>query len=159
MQKVHSAVSELDALVWAVDPRQDTLASLASYLGSFVEEYARACCLDCRVDIQRELPGWVLTSDARHSLLLAVTEAVHNAVRHARATEIMLRLDVIERRLEITISDNGCGFNPSLASVGNGLTNLRERLASLSGTCEISSQPGAGTTVTFFCPRPESHFL
>ena len=65
----------------------------------------------------------------------------------------------IERRLEITISDNGCGFNPSLAIAGNGLTNLRERLASLSGTCEISSQPGAGTTVTFFCPRPESPSL
>ena len=71
----------------------------------------------------------------------------------------MLRLDVIERRLEITIRDNGCGFNPSLASVGNGLTNLRERLASLSGSCEISSQPGAGTTVTLVCPRLELHTL
>ena len=159
MQKVHSAFSELDALVWAVDPRQDTLASLASYLGSFVEEYARACNLDCRVDIQRELPGWVLASDARQSLLRAVTEAVHNVVRHARATEIAFRLAVIEHQLEITISDNGSGFNPSLPSAGNGLTNLRERLASLSGSCKISSQPGAGTTVTLVCPRLELHTL
>ncbi|MCI0540814.1 MAG: sensor histidine kinase [Verrucomicrobiales bacterium] len=153
-EKVRRVVTDLDAMVWAVDPRQDTLASLASYLDSFVEEYVKASGLTCRIEIPSELPPDILAPESRHNLFLAAKEAVHNAVRHARGTEILLRLAVIGRGLEITVSDNGCGFDSSLNSNGNGLTNLRERLAALNGRCEIISRPGRGTSVKLQVPWP-----
>lgn len=152
--RITAAVSDLDALVWAVDPRQDTLASLAAYLASFVEEYAAVSGLDCRIDVERALPHRMVSSEVRHHLFLAVKEAVHNAVRHARARQLRFELHVRDRRLEITVADDGQGFDPSAARAGNGLANLHERLAAASGHCEFLSAPGRGATVRLLWPLP-----
>ncbi|MEW6158327.1 MAG: two-component regulator propeller domain-containing protein [Verrucomicrobiota bacterium] len=158
-EKVQTIVNELDAMVWAVDPRQDTLLSLAGYLASFVEEFTAAANINCRVDVPRDLPEWPLCSEARHSLFLAVKEAVNNAVRHGCATEICFRMRLEARDLEICVQDNGAGFDPERLtpgqSGGNGLSNLQTRLASLGGRCEIQSQPGAGTTVLLRFSLPD----
>jgi signal transduction histidine kinase len=66
---------------------------------------------------------------------------------------------VLEDHLEISISDNGSGFDPSGSSNGYGLANLRTRLKNLNGRCELDSAPGAGTTVTLRLPLPAHHSL
>ncbi len=152
--KAQSLVTALDTIVWAVDPQKDTLSSLASFLGSFVEEYSAGAGLDCRVDIQASLPESPLPSDTRHSLFLAVKEAVHNAVKHAHARRISFGLRLEGEVLEIRVSDDGRGFDSTKSSAGNGLQNMRQRLANLLGFCEIQSQCDSGTVVTFRTPLP-----
>ncbi len=151
-QKVNAAISELDALVWAVNPRQDNLASLVGYLASFVEEYAAASGLECRLELAREWPEWPLSSELRHHVFLAVREAMHNAVRHAAPRRLVLRMDRGDHSLRIALEDDGRGFDPGAVAQGNGLINLRERLASLGGQCDIHSQTGSGTTVVLSVP-------
>jgi signal transduction histidine kinase/ligand-binding sensor domain-containing protein len=154
-QKVNEAVSELDALVWAVNPRQDTLASLVGYLASFVEEYAAGSGLECRLELAQEWPACALSSELRHNVFLAVREAVHNAVRHAAPRRLVLRMEHGACSLRIALEDDGRGFDPGAVAQGNGLINLRERLASLGGQCDIHSQTGSGTTVVLSVPLPQ----
>ena len=70
-------------------------------------------------------------------------EAVNNALRHARAKKIDLRLDCKDHRLTLAITDNGKGFDPSgQAEHGIGLSTMNERAKAIGGELEISSKPG-----------------
>ncbi|MCC6538516.1 MAG: hybrid sensor histidine kinase/response regulator transcription factor [Bryobacterales bacterium] len=82
-------------------------------------------------------------------------EAVSNAVRHGRAREVAVELREEARSLELTVTDNGGGFDPAAAaSPGHfGLDIMRSRARRLGGSIEISSRPGHGATVTLRLPR------
>jgi signal transduction histidine kinase len=146
--KARGLVTALDVIVWAVDPKDNSLESVADYLGDFVGEYLSHSGIACSFDIPVELPPIVLEGRLRHGLLLAVKETMNNVERHAQATEVEFRMAVADDQLEIVISDNGKGFDAKTKHRGNGLKNLPLRLAKLGGRYEIESSPGQGTTVT-----------
>ena len=154
--QVQTMVYELDALVWAVDPRKDTLAEVAGYLSSFVSEFAATSGLNARLDVPRGLPAWPVSSEIRHHLFLALKEAANNAVRHARATCLTFHLVLRGSELEVTLTDDGGGFDAAAVRPGNGLANLRERLAGLGGRAEVLSRPGHGTVVRLVLTLNES---
>ena len=152
--KSRTLVHALDEIVWAVDPQRDTLASVARYLASYAEEYLEGLNVACRVQIPNSFPDQVVSGQVRHNLFLAVKEALNNAVRHGGATEIGFRVRVLDDRLQISITDNGSGFDLPGRPNGHGLSNLRSRLENLNGQCELSSAPGSGTTVLLQLPLP-----
>jgi signal transduction histidine kinase len=152
--KSRTLVNALDEIVWAVDPERDTLASVARYLASYVEEYLAGLKVACRVHIPNSFPDQAVSGQVRHHLFLAVKEALNNAVRHGGATEIGFHVRVREGQLWISITDNGSGFEAAGHSNGHGLLNLRNRLEQLHGHCELESSPGAGTTISLQVPLP-----
>ena len=82
-------------------------------------------------------------------------EALHNAVRHAGARTISVRLEGSGRRLLVEVVDDGVGFDPGgveMRSRHLGLTSMEERARELGGRLEIRSAPGAGTTVRLTVP-------
>jgi signal transduction histidine kinase len=81
-------------------------------------------------------------------------EALSNVVRHADATScrVSLRRAVSGEAVELEIDDDGVGFDPPSASEGMGLTNLRDRSASLGGTVSVRSVAGEGTTLVVTLP-------
>ena len=95
-----------------------------------------------------------LSADMRHSLYLACKEALHNVVKHARASEVSVRFDLAEGSFTLEIQDNGRGLTADLLPArGNGLANMRQRLKELDGICRVESAPGGGTRVSFSLPR------
>ena len=157
--KSRTLVNALDELVWVVDPERDNLASVARYLASYTEEFLTGLKIACRVQIPNSFPDRELSSEVRHDLFLAVKEALNNAIRHGGATEIEFRLRVLEDKLQISITDNGSGFEAAGSSTGRGLLNLRNRMERLHGQCELESSPGAGATVNLELPLPASPSL
>jgi signal transduction histidine kinase/ligand-binding sensor domain-containing protein len=152
-QKADGLVNALDEIVWAVNPRHDSAASLAEYLAGHARDFLRAADIRLRVELPRELPAIALTPEQRHGLFLAAKEALNNAVRHGRPKEVHLRLAVESGVLKIAVVDDGCGFDPArLPSSGNGLPGMRERLERLGGRAEIRSAPGQGTAVELKLP-------
>jgi signal transduction histidine kinase/ligand-binding sensor domain-containing protein len=145
-------VQSVDAIVWAVNPRHSTLESLARYLSRFAADFLAPAGLRVRLDVPFDLPEVDLSPELRHNLYLACREVLNNVVRHAQASEVQLRMKVDGRMLTIGLADDGRGFLPDGADDGEGLENLRRRLAESGGTCEIISRPGQGTTVTFTIP-------
>ena len=150
--KSRTLVKALDEIVWVVDPARDTVASMVRYLASYVEEYLAGMKITCRVQIPGLSDDRPVSGQVRHHLFLAVKEALNNAVRHGRATEVSFRLRVQDDLLFISIADNGQGFDSSGQFEGHGLSNLRERLEQLHGRCEVESAPGSGTTVRLQVP-------
>jgi two-component system nitrate/nitrite sensor histidine kinase NarX len=85
-----------------------------------------------------------------------VSEALANAEQHAGATRVNVELGEAQGRLELTVSDDGRGFEPERApGVGDGhlgLTIMRERARGYGGDCTVESRPGAGTRVKLWVP-------
>ncbi|HUZ07827.1 MAG TPA: histidine kinase [Candidatus Paceibacterota bacterium] len=146
--KSRELVTALDVIVWAVDPKDNSLESVADYLGDFASEYLSHSGIICRFDIPVALPSIVLEGRLRHGLLMAVKETLNNVERHAQATEVQFRMTFAEEQLEIVISDNGKGFDTKTKRRGNGLKNLPLRLSRLGGRYGIESSMGKGTIVT-----------
>ena len=148
------SIQSLDEIVWAVTPKYDTLESLANYLSQFVQEHLALASVRCILEVPTVLPPLGLLAEVRHNLLLAAREAVQNVVAHAAATEVQLSLQLDPAALTIVVADNGHGFRPDqVAGEGNGLENMRRRLAEIGGQLEMASTPGRGTVVRFTVPR------
>jgi signal transduction histidine kinase len=141
-------VTGLDEIVWAINPKYDSVASLASYYALFAQRFLNLAEIACRFDTVEKLPEYPMVSQFRHDIFLAFKEALNNVVRHSAATEVRLRIAVIQDQLMISVTDNGCGFAPRAATPGSdGITGMHERMEKLGGRCLIDSHVGQGTTV------------
>ena len=150
-------VRDMDETVWAINPENDTLDGLITYMGKFVQDYVSAARLRCRLDLPAQLPAIPVSSELRHNLFHAVKEALNNAVKHAQASEIYFQLKLDASTFTLLIRDNGKGFRfdalPEVPaangriSSGHGLGNLAARLKRIGGSCAVTSRPGAGTEV------------
>jgi signal transduction histidine kinase len=164
LEKIYDTSRELtrsmDEIVWAVNPRHDTLEGLATYLEKFAQDWLAGAGFRCRLDLPLQFPEWRLTSEVRHNVFLAFKEALHNTVKHSGATEVLIRLTLKAESFDLAVEDNGRGFAaaemrqnlsdaPGRAGSGNGLENMTRRLAAIGGSCEIQSAPGAGTKAVF----------
>ena len=149
-EKARDLVTALDEIVWAVNPRYDSLASLAAYCSLYAQRFLGLASIKCNLDISSSMPDKPLDSNLRHSLFLAFKEALSNVVRHAEASEVHLRIQVDGSELLVSVGDNGRGLPEDSKSPGmDGLSNMRERLAAIGGACEIQSGRAKGTTVIF----------
>ncbi len=152
----------MDEIVWAVNPRHDTMESLASYLEKFAQDLLATAGIRCRLHMPPQFPEWRLTSEVRHNLFLAFKEALHNVIKHAAASEVHIRVTPGTKSFELAVEDNGCGFvrgtkgkasaDQDRFASGNGLENMTRRLVEIQGSCDIWSAPGQGTKVLFTVP-------
>jgi signal transduction histidine kinase len=148
----------MDEIVWAVDPQHDTLAGLMDYISAYAEDFLRVAGIRCRMDLPLQLPAARVDAEVRYNLFLAIKESLNNIVKHARATEVWLRLRVEPGTLTLIIEDNGQGLPDAAGQAelapgkdriisGSGLVNLEKRLAAIGGRCRIGSVAGQGTRV------------
>src|SRR5262249_23891664 len=127
-------------------------AGLPEALQNCCEELSAACgmAVTCEADENAgDLPlGAALT------LLRIVQECPANAAKHAQATRIAVRLTRSDGSVSLIVSDDGVGFDGSRSegSDGLGLIMMRDRANHLSGTFDIDSAPGHGTTIRVHIP-------
>jgi ligand-binding sensor domain-containing protein/signal transduction histidine kinase len=152
-------INSLDQIVWAVDPENDTLENLATYICRYAGEFFENTPLRCEFVIPTKLPTCRLSTDIRHNVFLAVKEILNNALKHSGATRIVLHILAHTDAFEVRITDDGrgtgteeTGESGKIKRVGHGLSNLRERLASIQGTFELKSEPGRGTDICLIIP-------
>ncbi|MEI7534604.1 MAG: two-component regulator propeller domain-containing protein [Verrucomicrobiae bacterium] len=152
--RVRSLARDLDAVVWAVNPRNDSLANLAAYLSQFFLESFRTTAIRPRLDVAEEFPDQPISPEARQHLFLAAKEAINNVIKHAQAAEVRLTMSVVGGEFELKLEDDGHGFSTMVAETSSrqGLKNLRTRLNELGGRCAITSQPSSGTCVRLTVP-------
>lgn len=91
----------------------------------------------------------------RETLYRVFQEALHDTVKHARASRLWVDLTLEDKTITLTVQDNGCGFNVhNHRSDGTGLTGLRERLPIAGGAFKLSSNAGRGTILMAQLPLP-----
>jgi signal transduction histidine kinase len=151
--RIRALEEHMREVVWAVNPRCDTVSSLASFLEQQAGQFLKADGLRCRLEFPEDIPALPLDGETRYHLALGVREALSNAVRHAAASEIVLGLRVEPDQLLVRVADNGRGFRVTECKAdGQGLANLHARLEKIGGRCECRSDPGAGTTIELRVP-------
>jgi signal transduction histidine kinase len=149
-QSATEVTDSLDEIVWAVNPRNDTLPHLIDYVGKFAIEFLRTAGIESEVDLPERPPERSVPAEVRHNFFLGIKEALNNVVRHAGATRTTVRVSLEADEIRATVADNGRGFGaPPDSPTADGLRNMRTRMTEIGGRCEIESTPGAGTRVTF----------
>ncbi|MDQ6630523.1 MAG: histidine kinase [Verrucomicrobiota bacterium] len=139
-------VRNLDGIVWAVNPQNDSLEKLAGYIHEYVETYLRRSSIRCWMEMPEKLPEYSLSSEVRHNIFLTIKEALHNTVKHSGASEVKISLQVTDATLFISITDNGKGFTlEKVSSFGNGLQNMSKRIENIGGKFVLSAEPEKGT--------------
>jgi signal transduction histidine kinase len=145
-------VQKMNEIVWALNLSNDNLQSLVSYTREFAVSYLDDFGLRCRIDIPDAIPDFPVTGRNRRDVFLLVKESLNNIVKHAQASEVQLGMR-FGRELQISIRDNGNGFDPSSIRRGaNGLNNMRKRVKRLRARMNIRSNEG--TSVQFDIPLP-----
>jgi len=154
-QSSRAVTRAVDEIIWAVTPGNDTLETFTGFIGQFVENTLKPTGMACRLALPTELPNLPMMATVRHCLYLVLREALNNVIRHAGARTVRFTLALSDRRLTLTLADDGCGFDPGRQSAlaeerlcrGNGLANMRKRMAEIGGSLDLVSTPGPGTTL------------
>jgi signal transduction histidine kinase len=155
-ETARDTIRSFEEIVWAVNPKNDTLPNLIHYLFRFAEDFFEGSEVQCSFDLPGNIPEAELPTELRHHVFLAAKEALNNVFKHAHARRVWVRLKMTVAGFEIEIEDDGQGFavaSPvSRVGTGNGLENMRERMRLAEGRLELHSQPGAGSRVTLHVP-------
>jgi two-component system, NarL family, sensor histidine kinase DevS len=150
IEYLKTGVGDLRSLITDLRPAALDEFGIESALEALAERVSRQT--DAVVDLEIDLVHDDET-DSRHSpeieatVYRVVQEALTNAVKHGEATHVHVRVSDRDGTVDVTVRDDGKGFNPQETSTGFGLLGIRERLALVRGTLKIESAPGIGTTL------------
>lgn len=146
--------SALRDVVWYINPEQDSIAALAdrvrSVSNSLLAEHDRD------FDFALSQPDRRLPMETRRHLLLIFKEAVHNIVRHAGAVRVRVGLWQEDRRIRMTVEDDGRGFEPGTAAAGHGLDSMRRRARAIGARLDIERPVTGGIRVVVNLGIPDS---
>jgi signal transduction histidine kinase len=141
------ALDELRSLIFELRPPDLVRDGLCGALRKHVEVLRRVQTVELDMEGDFEL-----AADPRRDaeVFRIAQEATQNALRHARATRVVIRLSAQNGHLQLDVADDGIGFDPQAAKARArrlGLTSMEERAGRIGGRLEIRSSDGAGTTV------------
>jgi signal transduction histidine kinase len=149
----HEMIDKMGEIVWALNEKNDSLSDLLSYTRVYAMEYLSQNGIKCTLDIPDELPQVPVTGEFRRNIYLTVKEALHNVVKHAHASGVVIKIHAADI-LEIIIEDNGTGFKKDdTRPFSNGLTNMEARVKVIGG--EFLVVNGKGTQIKITVPLPE----
>lgn len=98
-----------------------------------------------------------LNSTVEVAVFRVIQESLSNVRKHASASRVVLKIELLPERVNVLLQDNGVGFDPSTVLAGRngegfGLVGIRERIQLLQGTVDINSQPGRGCKINLSVP-------
>ncbi len=155
---VSGLTRELNEIVWAVNPANDSLEHFTNHICKFAQDYLSLAGIRCRLDFPESVPAYPMPSPERHSLFLATKEALHNIVKHAEAGQVWIRIKIEQGMRLLLVEDDGKGWDTEILTaasqtvVGHGLTNMQKRMEQLGGRFAQQSKPGNGTIVRLELP-------
>ncbi len=150
-----AGLAEMRALLFELRPESLEAEGLVVALTKQVAVLQSRYKLSVEADLHDEPE---LPMEIKHALYRIAQEALHNIVKHARASAVVLRLTSHERETILEVRDDGRGFDPTRAFPGHlGLHSMRERIARVGGAFAIESHPGQGTAIRVRIPAGVSN--
>jgi ligand-binding sensor domain-containing protein/signal transduction histidine kinase len=157
-ETARDTVESISDIVWSIRPPKE--ADLQQRIRRFGSDALTLRQIDVSFHFSDEVRRLRLDPNTRRQVYLVYKEAVHNTVRHARATAVKISMSTDGDSLVLKVADNGTGLE-SLEEEGNGLPGMRARAASLGGRLAIHSGSGRGTEVELRVPwkRPRRYHI
>jgi len=146
------AMKEMEAMIEQLQAAPMENIGLVAALQQQCEALALRTGTEVTFEASTLPPSAALPPGTQQALFRAAQEAFANIARHARAQQVAVRLGLLGDNLELTIRDDGAGFEPMQIPPGMGIQNMRARVCEVSGVFLLRSRPGRGTTVGFSIP-------
>jgi signal transduction histidine kinase len=142
----------MDDIVWSIKPDNDSMLKILARMREYASGILEPKDVEITFNIGEHIQELKLNMETRRDLFLIFKEAVNNLAKYSHCTKAEINLKIRNQRLQMTVTDNGNGFDVNSADEGNGLGNMQKRAELLKGTIEIKSQQNLGTTVTLEIP-------
>jgi len=140
-------VQKMNEIVWALNINNDNLQSLLAYIRQFAVKALDDLGINCSVAISENVPALTIPGNERRMIFLMVKECIHNIIKHSKATQVMIEID-LQENISIKIADNGIGFAPGENGVHHfGIINLRQRANTLHGSIEWLQDNGTAVYI------------
>jgi signal transduction histidine kinase/ligand-binding sensor domain-containing protein len=152
-------VDSMSDIVWAINPVKDRFSDLSYRMRRLASDVFSAHGVEFVFDVPNPVRDIKLGPEMRRELYLIFKEAVNNVVRHSHCTAVRISFVISDGALELSVHDNGEGFDPEGASEGNGLANMQVRAKKLGGVLRIISTNSHGTTVNLKAPLEGSRWF
>lgn len=152
-----NAISELRDTIWAMNKNKISYEDFQGRILSFIEK-AKLASGNCHFNFNSTVKSPIYLSSSKGiNLYRIIQEAINNALKYARASEISISIAETEKNLIIKINDNGIGFDLNTAELGNGLKNMQKRAAEIDGKIKIQSKIKEGTQIEIVCSKNKSN--
>ncbi len=150
--------SSLDSIIWLIDPQKESIQDLVLKCKAAAQELLYDKKVVFEDDISPEMMNYKLLATIRRNLYLIFKEVIHNIQKHSNATEVTISFNLQNGRVQLSISDNGNGFDENEIVKGNGLDSIKRRAKEIQATLEIKSISGNGTTLSLSKKLPQSRY-
>ena len=150
IEKISNSANELlnkmNAIIWTMTSSNDSIENLVAYIRSYAVEFFENTTIDCYFSMPASIPPREISGEKRRNIFLSVKEALNNVLKHSQSSVVRINVTV-NNRLTIEIQDDGVGINmEKLRKFGNGLNNMKKRMASIDGEFNIENSDGTRTT-------------
>ena len=153
-RRIRSLDSTYRGLIWRIHPEDDSLISTVEFLIDLAREYLLSGRISLRLTKLPKFPDRILSGDQREVVQLAFREVLQNILKHSTASTVELTIDVSDSVAQITLSDNGKGFDPKSKRLPghHGVEDTQRLLSGIGGNVTFNSESGTGTTVCIRFP-------
>jgi signal transduction histidine kinase len=146
-------VDNLQDIIWVLNPRNDTLESLAAYIREYALKYFEPLDVKIAFNYPEEFSKQPLSEEKRRNVFLTVKESLHNIAKHAWCNHVYISINENADQFVISIKDDGKGFDTEQARLfANGLKNMQNRIEQAGGIFSVQSEPGKGTLTVMTMP-------
>ncbi len=144
----HSAkmMEKMSDIVWSINPLNDSLEQLSLKMLEFAAEILEPKNISFKFNQNVPL-DLILDAEKRKHIFLIFKEAINNTAKYSGGSEVAVSISSKNGKLNITIKDNGIGFDPEEVCHGNGLANMKSRARNIQGNLEYLSTLGKGTSI------------
>jgi len=146
-----STITDLRDTIWAMNKEEITFEDLKTRTTNFIEAAKTSLLgIDFEFNYPKDTDNVKLNSLQGIDVYRIIQEAINNAVKHAKATKIVVNFEIDGSDLKISIIDNGVGFDQSTIEAGNGLSSMKKRANEIDANFEMkSSNKGTEITIKF----------
>jgi two-component sensor histidine kinase len=137
----------MNDIVWMINTGNDTFEKVSGRMKKHASELFEATTTILHFNFDDRLNDVKLTMEQRKNFYLIYKEAVTNVVRHAKARNAGVFVSLVDDHVELSVNDDGKGFDVTAEHAGNGLSNMRLRAGLINAELEIKSSPGSGTKI------------
>ncbi len=149
---VQNASDSITDLVWGINPKPETLENIIFRIKTNFNTILHTKNIKLTINI-KNAENQQFKDKRKQNIYLILKESINNILKYADATEIEINSEIANKKLKITISDNGKGFDLNKAKhKGNGLTNMQDRATEIKGELFILTQRNSGTKIMFVIP-------
>ncbi|MEL6821497.1 MAG: two-component regulator propeller domain-containing protein [Calditrichota bacterium] len=145
-ESASGAKSAMDDIIWAINPQHDDWGAFLARLRRYASDLLASREIDYNIQIPEDKASEKVSMEVQRDLWLIFKEIITNAIRHSECSRMEIKAEFDRKSFRLSIQDNGSGFDESVKTDRNGISNIRSRAADLKANIELHAIKGQGTT-------------